>query len=206
MASSSDNFEEWDLARVQELVDNGVNESVRLDFKDSRKIGKQTQQLESICKTVSSFANSDGGTVIFGVTERDNQRMEIDEGIDHTEFSEEWLTDVLRWSIQPKVDSNITRIWLGEPNESRVLFVVEVKKSVSGIVHQSKDKIFYKRNGSSTLKMEYYEILDVMHRSDGPELRCGVKMLSTSRGGFKLLFEVENLSDEPALDYVLRLL
>ena len=56
------------LQDIDQLIATQTQESLHLDYKDSRAIDKSKR--EEISKDVSAFANADGGTIIYGVTEK----------------------------------------------------------------------------------------------------------------------------------------
>src|SRR5882724_1635607 len=90
------------LAEVQALIDAQVQEDLHLDYKDSRALGRDKKS--EIAKDVSSFANADGGIIIYGVEEANHLPVKIDEGVTHRNLSHEWLEQTLRSNITPRID------------------------------------------------------------------------------------------------------
>ena len=64
---------------------------------------------KEIAKDVSAFANSDGGTIIYGVSEyNDAERSHLPEQIspiNRVEYTKEWLEHVINSNISPKINS-----------------------------------------------------------------------------------------------------
>lgn len=136
-----------------------VQESIHLDYKQSRAL--EIKKRDEIAKDVSAFANSDGGTLIYGIEEKDNVPVAVDGGVDDAVFSREWLDNIIRSNISPSLaDVRISPIPLGN---GRSLYVVAVAKSFRA-PHQAPDKKFYKRFNFSSVPMEEYEINDVRNR------------------------------------------
>lgn len=54
-------------AELTKFIQLGVQESLHLDYKDSRALKKDRR--DEIVKDVSAFSNTDGGLVIFGIIE-----------------------------------------------------------------------------------------------------------------------------------------
>ena len=61
--------ERYTFADIQYLIDNGVEESIHLDFKAAGALAKDDKKKNEIAKDVSAFANSDGGIIIYGISE-----------------------------------------------------------------------------------------------------------------------------------------
>src|SRR5881397_3373650 len=94
------------LVEIQQYVSNKVQENIHLDYKGSGAIdpGKKVE----IAKDVSSFANSDGSLIIYGVEEdKDHFPLRIDGGIDHSTFSHERLEQIIQSNITPIIDDLI---------------------------------------------------------------------------------------------------
>ena len=55
-----------------ELINSEAEESVYLEFKDSQAIDRQEGKKKEITKDVVAFANSDGGLIIYEISEEGN--------------------------------------------------------------------------------------------------------------------------------------
>ncbi|AFY37348.1 AAA-4 family protein [[Leptolyngbya] sp. PCC 7376] len=160
---------EWTLEKLEELIKNQVQESLTLDYKDSRSLGSSNGKKNEISKDVSAFANSAGGTIIYGIQEENHLPKCIDEGVDPDEISKEWLEQVINSRIQRKIDNIHIYPIIISSNPDRVIYVVDIPQS-SRAPHQANDKRFYKRYNFQSLPMEEYEIRDVSSREKTPRL------------------------------------
>ena len=66
-------FEETNINQkfFETLISNGIEENIHLDYK--KQIGSNAE----IAKDFSSFANSDGGNIIYGIEEKNNKPIKI---------------------------------------------------------------------------------------------------------------------------------
>ncbi len=69
----------YDKNSINELIENKGRENLYLDFKSERALEKRNNIDLSldISKDVASFANSDGGNIIYGIKEKNHIPMEI---------------------------------------------------------------------------------------------------------------------------------
>jgi Putative DNA-binding domain len=149
------------IEEIKKIIADEVQESLHLDYKDSRAIDKNKKG--EIAKDVSAFANSDGGMLIYGVSEKNQLPESIDGGIDFvaTKCTREWLEQVINSNISPKIEGiRISSILL---SQNYCLYAVAIPKSFRG-PHQSSDKKYYKRYNFESVAMEDYEINDVRNR------------------------------------------
>ena len=79
---------------INNLIIAQVQESLHLDYKGSDAIDGN-KKIE-ISKDVSAFANSDGGAIVYGITEVGHLPVAIDAGVDHKKFSREWIEQVIK--------------------------------------------------------------------------------------------------------------
>jgi len=168
---------EWTEAEIQSYIGNRVQENVRLDYKASDSLQKTDSKKRELAKDVSAFANSDGGTIIYGVSEDQDTHLPIaiDAGYDPSDISHEWLEQVVNSNIQPRVQGvRIFAVHLTAAKAGRVIYVVDIPKSTTA--HQSADKRYYKRYNFESVPMEHYEVLDVLNRSRGPSLRLRLSL------------------------------
>lgn len=169
----------WDETRIQQYITDGVEESLTLDYKAAGALAADKKA--EIIKDVSAMANSAGGIIIYGVAEyQDDQHEHLPEKItpiDRTQFSKEWLEQVIS-NIRPKIDVLIHPVSLNTaPNH--VVYVVEIPQSSTA--HQARDKRYYKRFNFLSEAMEDYEIRDVMSRGKYPNLEIDFKIVVIRR-------------------------
>jgi len=164
---------EWTEADLINIVKDGENhqESVHLEFKACDALGKSDGKKNEVSKDVSAFANSDGGTIVYGIIEKAHVPEKLDGGYDQNDISKEWLEQVINSRIAPKIDGiRINPIHLETTSSGRYAYVVCVPQS--NTAHQASDKRYYKRFNFEATPMEDYEIRDVMFRVKHPRLEA----------------------------------
>lgn len=149
---------------VETIIQEQTSESLHLEFK--RSVVLSERRTDDICKAVSAMANSDGGTVVFGIAEdKASKTYRLDGGTTESHRVIEWLDNILSDNIAPRIQELKIS---GEEANDAVYIVLEIPRS-SGAPHQSADKRFYKRSNNRTFPMEAYEIDDVRgRRRTGP--------------------------------------
>ena len=157
---------------LENLIKNKVEENLHLDYKAAGALQNTDGKKSEIAKDVSAMANSDGGVIIYGVAEfSDKEKEHLPEKIspvNRTEFSKEWLENVINSNISPRIDGLlITPIPL--ENEQEVVYVVDIPKGTTA--HQNtRDYKYYRRYNFSSVPMLAHEIQDVMNRNKHPEI------------------------------------
>lgn len=156
----------WDEARVQQYIDDGVEESLNLDYKAAGALAKTDRKRKEVTKDVSAMANSDGGIIIYGVTENGHLPGNIDP-VNRQDISKEWLEHVIG-NIRPRIENlKIHPVTIGS-SDSDVVYIVEIPQSHTA--HQAIDKRYYKRFNFESVMMDDYEIRDVMNRLQHPRI------------------------------------
>lgn len=147
------------IQHIEKLIKHEIPESLHLDYKSSPALSKKKK--DEICKDVSSFANADGGILIYGVKEINNIPSEIDEGVDNRKIDREWIDQILSFNITPPIEGlEIIQIQL---NENNSLYALKIPKSFRD-PHQAPDKKYYKRYNFRSSPMDHYEIEDLRNR------------------------------------------
>ena len=119
---------EWREQDLLDLITNGVQENLNLDYKHRASLDNNDVRKNEIGKDVSAFANSDGGTLVYGMEENGHLPVRL-EGVDPSVTTREWLEQVINSKIRPKVDAiRINPIPLTAPRTGTV-FVVYVPAS-----------------------------------------------------------------------------
>jgi hypothetical protein len=209
---------EWIEEDIEALIRDGVQESLTLDYKRSASLERRNPKRNNdLSKDVTSFANSTGGTLIYGVEEVGHLPKSIDSGFDPTDITREWLEQVINSTIQRRIEGvRIKQIALEKTYPGRVMYVVYIPQS-NRAPHMASDHIFYKRFNYQSVPMEEYEVRDVSNRSESPNLDIsltlsngdpveiefeGEKALSEP---IKIIGNVKNESPTPAMYYIFKI-
>jgi len=168
MAKMSWQWTEDDLLKMKR---DQIQESLYLEFKGSSSLGTEENKKNEISKDISAFANSEGGDVVYGVSEvgKPPSRFgDIDGGIDVSVITPEWLEQVINSRIQPRVSGiRIKPITLKSTRPGKCVYVVHIPVSYDA-PHQASDKRYYKRFNFHSVPMEDYEVRDVRNRKVDP--------------------------------------
>ena len=191
------NKEIYQIDDIQLLIDNEVEESIYLDFKSCEALGKGDGKKKDISKDVASFANSDGGIIIYGVRE-ENHKASSFSFVDGNEFTKEWLEHVINSSIQRRIEE-VEIIPLRNRNEiSQSIYIVKIPRSMDA-PHLSSDKRFYKRFNFESVPMEEHEIRQLYGRKIKSKLvieNFGIRIVdSENEEKHNLLCEVSIYND-----------
>jgi hypothetical protein len=170
--------ENWTYHNILDLVNQSVQENIHLDYKQSTALQGSDSKKDEIAKDVSAFANSDGGTIIYGVAEENHIPARIDGGIDFELFSKEWIENVVTSRISPRISNlKIFPIHIPDSSPARYILVLSIPKSESA-PHMSSDKRYYKRHNFKSMPMEHYEIEDIRNRFRHPNLKISASIIS----------------------------
>lgn len=154
--------EDYNFDDIVSLITNEAEESVYLEFKEAGALDKTDGKRKEISKDVSSFANSDGGVIIYGIKEENHKANEFS-FIDGNIYTKEWLEQVINSTIQRHIhDLKIIPIRKDGKIE-QTIYIVKIPKSLEA-PHISKDKRFYKRFNFESAAMDEYEIRQLYGR------------------------------------------
>jgi len=159
---------------IQELVDNDVAESLDLEYKACGALQKGDREKNEVSKDVSAFANSGGGTIIYGVVEENHKPIKLDDGYDQDDISREWLENVITSRIHQKI--NGIKINAIERSNGKYIYLVYVPQSQTA--HQAHNQKYYKRHNFKSEPMWDYEIRDVLNRVRHPSLEPAFSLSS----------------------------
>ena len=198
--------ENYDIEFIQSLIDNGIEESINIDFKASGSLSKDEIKKKEISKDVSAFANSNGGIIIYGLTEK-NHKADSFSFIDGDIYSKEWLEQVISTTIQ----RNITGLKIfpirNNGNIKESIYVVQIPESLDA-PHLNKDKKFYRRYDFQSVAMEEYEIRNLYGRKSKSDLkisqyRISYKNTIDDKARFECVVAIKNLGDREESSYKL---
>ena len=160
----------------------------------------QKEKKNEIAKDVSAFANSDGGTIIYGIREYQFETRHLPEKIDPIDrisFSKETLEQIINSRISPRIhEIVITPVSIGSSENNHVVYIVEIPKT--NTAHQSSDKKYYRRYNFQSIIMDDWEIKDIINRQSRaivditfrPKFMKSFTDLYISKSGIKMLFDI----------------
>ena len=157
-----------DLDKIKSYIENKVEENLNLDYKAAGSLQRNDKKTNEISKDVSAFANSDGGTIIYGIQEDKINRHLPDsiDPIDRKEISKEWLEQIIQSKIRPRIRGiKIHSVTVNE-EKNQVVYAVEIPQS--NTAHQANDKKYYRRFNFNSEPMYDYEIKDILNRTKLP--------------------------------------
>jgi len=120
-------LDKLEISDIETLIENKIDESQNLEYKGL------TENLEKDCnylaETISGFLNTDGGILIYGVSEKKENNHTYPNDIKWCNTPKERLENLLKHRIQPWEEKiKIHRIKSKE-NEQDGIFVIEIPRS-----------------------------------------------------------------------------
>jgi hypothetical protein len=159
----------FDIDYLNQLIANGVEENAELEYKSAAALQREDKKITEATKDVSAFANSNGGILIYGISEdRTNRHLpgNIDP-VDRKAITKEWLEQILNARIRPRIHG--IKIHVVTIADDKVVYILEIPKGETA--HQANDKIYYRRHNFSVESMFDSEIRDVMARQKAPQIK-----------------------------------
>jgi hypothetical protein len=174
---------------LEEFISKHVEESLNLEYKDSRILKKP----EDVSRVVSSFANSDGGLLIVGVSEvkERNRRFPGEITWDNDpKHDKEWFEAAILNKVHPIVKG--VRV-VTVNSKDGTIFLVDIPQSQIP-PHMAPDGKYYSRRNFSNMIMEHYQVADAFGKRAKPILipRITIKEYNDEEGTFNLSIFVVN--------------
>lgn len=191
-------FENIDIKKIREYISTQQEEHLTLDFKTLDKPEMSPKDRKNLAKTISGFANSNGGIVVWGVDCRKNSdgidcASEIVE-IENAKQTLSKLNEYTGRSTVPIVDGVRNRLII--TTDPKGILITLVPESDKG-PHMAKlgENRYYKRSGDSFYKMEHFDIADMFGRRKSPLL----ELAYSKRSEKHLLISISNKGRGSAL-------
>jgi hypothetical protein len=205
--------EKYELKDIQTLIEIQAEETLYLEFKGGKAFAKDEKSVWKIAAQVSSFANSDGGVIIYGLAEFENKAHLI-QYIDAKEFSKEWLQNIIDSKIQKKLSTFEIQQIENPKDPFQVIYLLKIKPSPQA-PHMTAEKKYFRRTSTGKIAMEEYDLQAAYFRNGlvdlefdvnvfGPEVEPNIHG-NVSRLYYNLEFFVKNVGNELALHYKLEI-
>ncbi len=178
---------------LDSYVQEKKQEDLHLDFKTVNSNITSENDKKNYAKSVSGFANSDGGIIIWGVDCRKNSDgADCAESIVPIKNIEAFLSKLNALSNEvcsPSIDGLQHKIIFKSGTEGCAATFVPVSDSGPHMAKLGEQR-YYKRSGSNFYKMEHYDLEDMFGRRQRPSLNLKVhrgKDSQSSEYTFKLI-------------------
>src|SRR5574341_2350260 len=110
----------WSQSTIEQYIKGQIQENLNLEYKSAKALSRDDRSISEISKDVSAMANSQGGLIIYGIKEFDEEEKrhlpEKIEPIDQTVFTKEWLEQIVVSNIRPKIQGLVIHPVQIKPN------------------------------------------------------------------------------------------
>jgi len=159
--------DDWSLSDIRRLISEQVSESLQLEYKggdwiDCSSSSERRKTRRDLCKWVSGFANSEGGVLIIGAVENDENVIVDIDGVDTTQFTRpdciSWIEQVLLDGIYPSIGSYLKIFPLIDVNEDKSIVVIKVTQTKHGLHKDTGNNKYYYRSELQTKPMDEWMV------------------------------------------------
>lgn len=174
------NVAEWTERDLQSLV--GQPESSRLEFKSGKLVAERSNLIQTLSKEVSAFANSEGGVIVLGLSERTEGKSKVADVVDGYPagtFAPEWLQQVIESNVSPFLPGIRLRTIRLSERQDHVCTAISVP--AGSTAYQASDCRYYGRSEHSVMPLPDHEVRLRMQRGRAP--RAEMVVLEPSWGG-----------------------
>jgi hypothetical protein len=170
----TETFNQLDLAQIEDYLKRQQEEHLQLDFKTIK--GANLASLDdrkSLAKSLSGFANSAGGIIVWGIDARKN-----DQGVDCAGATSEIpqlkmllsrLNEFTGQAVSPIVDGIRHKAIERTTDTGFAATLVPESQAAPHMAKLGEDR-YYKRSGASFYKMEHFDLEDMFGRRQKPSL------------------------------------
>jgi hypothetical protein len=190
---------DWTYSRILRFIDDRIEEDLHLDYKAAAALRNR----DEVVKDVTAFANSDGGTIIYGLAENPDHKHfpGFVDPVDRKEFTKEWIEQILE-KAAPRLEGVLIHPVSVGDDYSHVAYVLEIPRSRT--VHQAPDGRYYRRHNFKNLPMHDYEIRESMDRDKHPSIHGEMRIVFGDRMNGHFLVRLTNKSGKIAKCYICR--
>jgi len=157
------NYRNIEFEDIERLVSNKIQENRTLDYKKDINLEKGEERKDFLYD-ISSFVNSEGGVIIFGISEQKDEKGNntgIPEEICGIEDNLDKITlkieDLIKTSIEPNISNIIIKPL--QKNGKKVLFIGLPKTlGLPRMVTYNSSNKFYRRRNSGKYLVDVYEL------------------------------------------------
>jgi hypothetical protein len=170
----TETYEQLSLTQIDDYLSRQQEEHLQLDFKTVKAATlASADDRRNFAKSLSGFANSAGGIIVWGIDARKN-----DQGIDCAVAASEIkpiklllsrLNEFTGQAVSPIVDGIRHKVIERTADTGFAATLVPESQSAPHMAKLTEDR-YYKRSGASFYKMEHFDLEDMFGRRQKPSL------------------------------------
>jgi len=149
------------LSDINDLISNEVSEGKSLEYKSELTNSTRDEKKEFLAD-ITSFANSDGGDIIFGIKEDSNTKLPLELvgiSIDNRDLLIQKIENMLRDSVEPRMpEIEFSPLLPLCDSNNKYIFIIRVRPSFSFPHRVMLDNKFYARNSVGKYPMDVGEL------------------------------------------------
>lgn len=172
-------LKDWNLGVIKTLVNQGYNETDWFDFKLQLPIKSPSESLR-LRKTICSFANADGGFLIYGISDKSAENGEARiQGIDSNQDFFKLFGDIANSKvIEPSVPwTPLSQgIALENGKTIHVIHIPSSKFRPHAVVENGSFEFFFRSNGANT-PMSYSYLRNLILNTYEKEMKLKILMV-----------------------------
>jgi hypothetical protein len=188
----------------------GVEEHQTLEYKPRGLLVKQDDTIikpkfpqevigfTALAKSVSGFANAEGGLLILGVNERPEKYrgtlVKIKPGAINAlpiSITREMIENQLLAKIQPPIEGIKIVPLRSSPRSKKVVYLIDVPQSIQA-PHRVNELYYFQRINFSTLEMKHFQIADLFGKRLAPDLDILIQKEPSDENLVKIRFLIRN--------------
>jgi hypothetical protein len=164
----SSEYESTDANKILSYIESGKEENLHLDFKTINNANLNgSDDKKTLSKSISGFANSSGGLIVWGVDARKNQDN-IDcassvKEIENLPLFISRLNELSGNAVSPIVDGIVHKPLFTSSNKGFAVTLIPESDSGPHMAKLGEDR-YYKRSGDSFYRMEHFDLEDMFGR------------------------------------------
>jgi len=159
-------IENIDKSDLLSLISNAVLEKKTLDYKE-RFSGNGESDKKEFLKDVTSFANSSGGDIIYGIKEENGVPVEL-VGILNEEIDSKirWIEDLVRQGVSPRIPGiKIQPIYVNDDEKALIIRIPKSWRSPHCVTLQNWSR-FFARSSNGVFQLDVDELRSAFILSD----------------------------------------